>query len=42
MKIREELLDEGGYKCYPFLKWAGGKTQLLPKISKMIPRFYSR
>jgi DNA adenine methylase len=42
MKIREEMLDEGGHKCYPFLKWAGGKTQLLPKISKMIPRFYSR
>lgn len=42
MKIREEMLDGGGPKCYPFLKWAGGKTQLLPKISKMVPRFYSR
>jgi DNA adenine methylase len=42
MKIREEMLDEGGPKCYPFLKWAGGKTQLLPKISKTVPRFYSR
>lgn len=26
----------------PFLKWAGGKTQLLPTISKMVPQFYSR
>jgi DNA adenine methylase len=29
-------------KCYPFLKWAGGKTQLLPKISKAIPQSYGR
>jgi DNA adenine methylase len=29
-------------KCYPFLKWAGGKTQLLPRISKAIPQSYAR
>lgn len=29
-------------KCYPFLKWAGGKTQLLPRICKAIPQTYTR
>ena len=24
-------------KCYPFVKWAGGKTQLIPNLSKHIP-----
>jgi DNA adenine methylase len=23
--------------CYPFVKWAGGKTQLLVELDKMIP-----
>lgn len=27
--------------CQPFLKWAGGKRQLLPAINKLIPENYS-
>jgi hypothetical protein len=23
----------------PFVKWAGGKSQLLPELDKMIPQF---
>ena len=42
MKHQEKILDEHGPKCYPFLKWAGGKTQLLPKISKAVPQSYAR
>lgn len=42
MKHQEKILDEHGPKCYPFLKWAGGKTQLLPKISKAVPQSYGR
>lgn len=42
MKHQEKILDGHGSKCYPFLKWAGGKTQLLPKISKVVPQSYTR
>jgi DNA adenine methylase len=27
--------------CYPFVKWAGGKTQLLPILNKHIPSTFS-
>jgi DNA adenine methylase Dam len=42
MKRQEKILDGHEPKCYPFLKWAGGKTQLLPKISKAVPQSYIR
>lgn len=28
--------------CRPFLKWAGGKTQLLPELIKRVPASYNR
>ena len=28
--------------CYPFVKWAGGKTQLLPILNKHIPSAFNR
>jgi DNA adenine methylase len=28
--------------CYPFVKWAGGKTQLLPVLDKYIPSSFNR
>src|SRR5450759_1381042 len=29
-------------KAQPFLKWAGGKTQLLPELLKHVPKTYGR
>ncbi len=29
-------------RCYPFLKWAGGKTQLLPELDRHIPTDFAR
>jgi DNA adenine methylase len=28
--------------CYPFIKWAGGKTQLLPKLYAFVPAEFNR
>jgi site-specific DNA-adenine methylase len=42
MRYQEKILSEHRSKCYPFLKRAGGKTQLLPKISKVLPQSYAR
>ena len=28
--------------CYPFVKWAGGKTQLLAKLDSFIPAHFSK
>ena len=28
-------------KAKPFVKWAGGKTQLLPVIHEMMPEYYN-
>jgi hypothetical protein len=29
-------------RCYPFVKWPGGKGQLLPKIETFIPADFDR
>lgn len=33
----ESIIQSGNYKAKPFLKWAGGKTQLLQKFSELYP-----
>jgi DNA adenine methylase len=35
-------LDETEENARPFLKWAGGKRQLLPELRKRVPRGYGR
>ncbi|MFH1061956.1 MAG: DNA adenine methylase [Candidatus Omnitrophota bacterium] len=32
----------GKFKGQPFLKWAGGKTQLIPELEKYVPASYKR
>jgi len=29
-------------KCYPFIKWAGGKTQSLPELQRYVPSRFDR
>jgi len=36
------LLNQNITSSKPFLKWAGGKTQLLPELRKHIPTNYGR
>ena len=42
MKSRGKILNEYRPKCYPFLKWAGGKTQLLDRLDKLVPETFNR
>jgi DNA adenine methylase len=28
--------------CYPFIKWAGGKTRLLPQLCAFVPAQFNR
>lgn len=47
MKGRSELLSKQSLfsqmpRCYPFVKWAGGKTQLLPKLYTFVPTEFNR
>jgi DNA adenine methylase len=38
VNIVENALQSSGLKARPFLKWAGGKGQLLPKFQTLYPR----
>ena len=38
----EDSLKNKVLKCRPFLKWAGGKTQLLPELVKRLPKSWNR
>lgn len=33
---------ETKFNCHPFVKWAGGKTQLLDVITSHLPENYNR
>jgi len=37
--LKTESIDLRG--VHPFVKWAGGKGQLLPELNKMIPRQFN-
>jgi len=37
-----ELAPVAWDACRPFLKWAGGKRQLLPELTRLVPRNYDR
>jgi DNA adenine methylase len=42
LKIREEKKVNINIPAKPFLKWVGGKTQLLPELTTRIPQNFSR
>ena len=37
----KEEISMSNKKAIPFVKWAGGKRQLLDKISERLPREYN-
>ena len=37
-----QLLGYESPKCYPFVKWAGGKSQLLSHLDLLLPKKFSR
>lgn len=37
--MEKKLFTESPLKARPFLKWAGGKTQLLDELSKRLPKY---
>lgn len=39
--VKKETIDKN-YDIKPFVKWAGGKTQLLEAIEKHLPKFFNR
>lgn len=48
--MRSQVIESGDnyelhrqtWRCYPFVKWAGGKSQLVAQISRFIPAEFSR
>ncbi|MEP6576014.1 MAG: DNA adenine methylase [Nitrososphaerota archaeon] len=43
VQSKSEILLSGHFpKCYPFVKWAGGKGQLISQLSKYIPTSFDK
>lgn len=40
--IVQRLIEKNHLKAKPFVKWVGGKTQLLPELTKRIPKIKGR
>ncbi len=41
MKLEQYEIEKSKYETKPFVKWAGGKTQILEKIIKYMPKKYN-